>query len=82
MILSSALHYAASMSGAVDVMKALIDSGGDVNVINQDHCTPLMFACQSNNMYAASLLIENGASVRGKNLQGMGGVGMVTVGST
>ena len=58
------------MSGAIDVMEALMASGADVNVINQDHSTPLMFACQSNNMYAASLLLANGASVRVKNLQG------------
>ena len=64
------MHYAASMSGAIDVMEALMASGADVNVINQDHSTPLMFACQSNNMYAASLLLANGASVRVKNLQG------------
>ena len=59
------------MSGAIDVMEALLASGAEVNAVNMDHSTPLMFACQSNNMYAASLLLAKGASVRSKNLQGI-----------
>ena len=43
----------------------------EIDAINEDGCTPLFFATQSNNKFAACVLIEQGANVRQKNTQGI-----------
>ena len=69
--LISALHFAACMSGPTDVLQVLIENGADINGVNDEHATPLFFACQCNNQYAASMLIDQGVDVRLRNMQGM-----------
>ena len=59
------------MSGNTDVLDILLEYGADVDAVNEDGATSLFYSCQSNNQFAASVLIENGANVRIKNLQGI-----------
>ena len=68
---SSALHYAASLSGPTDVLEMLLSFGADVDVLNNEASTPLFFSTQSNNHLAACVLINQGANVRQKNGHGM-----------
>ena len=68
---SRGIHYAAAMSGGTDVLEILLAYGSEIDAINQDGATALFFACQCNNQFAASVLIDQGANVRIKNLQGM-----------
>ena len=77
-MLLSALHYAAAMSGPTDVLEALLEFGADIDAVNDDGATPLFFACQCNNQFAASVLIGNGSNVRIKNLQGARDVNIPT----
>ena len=48
------------MTGPVDILELLVEYGADVDAINEDHCTPLFFATQANNYYAASALLQAG----------------------
>ena len=59
------------MAGSTDVLEVLISYGADLDSPNEEHATPLFFACQCNNQYAAHILLTHGANVRAKNLQGM-----------
>ncbi|KAL4225169.1 hypothetical protein ACF0H5_015861 [Mactra antiquata] len=68
---NSALHYAAGLSGPSDVLELLVAYKADIDILNEEGCTPLFFAAQSNNKYAACILIEQGANVRQKNAQGL-----------
>ncbi|XP_060562778.1 uncharacterized protein LOC132722318 isoform X4 [Ruditapes philippinarum] len=68
---NSALHYAASLSGTSDVLELLVMYKAEIDAVNEDGCTPLFFATQSNNKFAACVLIEQGANVRQKNTQGL-----------
>ncbi|XP_077994506.1 uncharacterized protein LOC144448226 [Glandiceps talaboti] len=68
---NTALHYAAGMTGPTDILETLLSYGADVDSLNEDQCTPLFFAMQSNNLYSASILIDQGANVRHKNIQGL-----------
>lgn len=68
---NSALHYAASLSGPTDVLEMLLSFGADVDVMNSEASTPLFCATQSNNQFAACILISQGANVRHKNGQGL-----------
>ncbi|XP_022088281.1 uncharacterized protein LOC110977993 isoform X2 [Acanthaster planci] len=65
------LHYAAGMTGPTDILELLIEYGADVDAVNEDICSPLFFATQANNYYGASILLQAGANVRHKNLQGL-----------
>ncbi|XP_070560695.1 uncharacterized protein [Ptychodera flava] len=65
------LHYSAGMTGPTDILEILLAYGADVDALNDDQCTPLFFAMQANNMYSASVLIDNGSNVRHKNIQGL-----------
>ena len=67
----SALHYAAGLSGPTDVLELLITYGAEIDAVNEEGCTPLFFATQSNNKFAACVLIEQGSNVRQKNTQGI-----------
>lgn len=68
----SALHLAASLDDASDILDVLLAHGADVNSMNIDGSTPLFIATQSNNTIAACQLLEHGANVRHKNSQGEG----------
>lgn len=65
-----ALHYAAGLSGPSDVLEILVAYRAEIDVVNDEGCTPLFFATQSNNKFAACVLIGQGANVRQKNAQG------------
>ncbi|KAI0208355.1 hypothetical protein LSAT2_006969 [Lamellibrachia satsuma] len=65
------LHYAACMSGLTDILELLIESGAALNHKNMDGSSPLFIACQANNKFASSVLIDQGANVRTKNIHGM-----------
>ncbi|XP_071099543.1 uncharacterized protein [Haliotis cracherodii] len=68
---NSALHYAASLSGPTDVLEMLLSFGADVDQTNNEGSTPLFFATNGNNQFAACVLIGQGANVRQKNIQGL-----------
>nr|XP_054761378.1 uncharacterized protein LOC129267777 [Lytechinus pictus] len=65
------VHYAAGMTGPTDILELLIEYGADLDSVNDDNCTPLFFATQSNSYFAASVLLNGGANVRHKNIQGL-----------
>ena len=58
------------MTGSTDVLETLISYGADLDAVNDEHTTPLFFACQCSNQYAAHVLLTHGANIRAKNLQG------------
>tara|TARA_B100000035_G_C20828513_1_gene477600 strand:+ start:212 stop:670 length:459 start_codon:yes stop_codon:yes gene_type:complete len=66
---STALHIAAK-EGATKVVLAIIDMGGNVNVLNDFDDTPLMYALDNPEM--VRLLLDNGAhaSVHYDNIYG------------
>ncbi|XP_050411091.1 uncharacterized protein LOC126825502 [Patella vulgata] len=68
---NTALHYAASLSGSTDILELLLSHGGDVDMINDEGNTPIFFATQSNNQFAACVLIGQGSTVKHKNMQGL-----------
>ena len=54
-------------SKALNTMKLLLDKGAYVNTFGQDGKTPLMHACQSNNLEMAKLLIKYDADPNMQN---------------
>lgn len=75
---NTALHLTAGLSNASDLLELFLSFGADVNALNDDLCSPLFYATQANNMFAASLLIEHGANVRSRNLQGLAAFDFIT----
>ena len=68
------LHYA-SRSGHVEVMRALIQAGADVNArIRASQATPLHRAAYCGHAQAVELLIESGAEVDGRDADGKSAV--------
>ena len=59
------------MSGPTDVLELLLAHGADLDAPNEEHATPLFFACQCNNQFAASILLSHNANVRARNAQGL-----------
>ncbi len=53
-----------------ECVEALLESGMDVNVRNQDHQTPLMIACQTARDDAAKLLLDAGADAAATDKNG------------
>ena len=62
--LHSALHLTAGLVNASDLLELLLSFDADVDAMNDDLCTPLFYATQSNNLYAASLLLDHGKLTR------------------
>ena len=56
--------------GSTDVLELLLSYGADINAPNSEHSTPLFFSCQTNNMFAASVLLSRGADYRRRNNKG------------
>lgn len=75
---NTALHITSGLSNAADVLELLLSFDADVDALNDDACTPLFYATQSNNLYAASLLLNHGANVRSRNLQGLTAFDFIT----
>jgi ankyrin repeat protein len=66
----SALHWAAFMD-RLDVVKALIENGANVNICSTPYdVTPLFWAVRKDHLDAAKLLIEKGADVKIKMKNG------------
>lgn len=55
-----ALHLTAGLSNASDLLELLLSFDADVDAMNDDLCSPLFYAAQANNLYAASLLLNQG----------------------
>jgi len=66
-----ALHYAASLEASANLIECLLSYGADVDIQNEDGCTALFNATQTDNQFSACVLIEHEANVRHKNVQGM-----------
>ena len=60
------LHQAAE-DGEVDVVKALLAMGADVNEVDPEGQTPLFFAASWGNAEACKALIDGGAEVEKKD---------------
>lgn len=65
----SALIFACQYQ-AVEVVKALVSAGANVNQANMYGMTPLMKAAQKNNVNIMNILIENGARINDMNSNG------------
>ena len=57
---SRALHLTAGLVNASDLLELLLSFNADVDAMNDDLCSPLFYATQSNNLYASSLLLNHG----------------------
>lgn len=68
---NSALHYAAGLDGSSEILELLISYGADVDPINEEGRTPLFYATQANNQFAACVLLEQGSNVRQKDVHGL-----------
>ena len=69
---STPLHCAV-WKGNLEVVRALLDAGADVNALNQnDHWgnTPLHAAAHANHTAIAQLLIQRGASLEARDANG------------
>ena len=60
-LLSRPLHLAAQLTDQPDVVEVLLERGADPNTTHSSGATPLMTACQSNNIFSASMLLSRGA---------------------
>ena len=57
---SRTLHLTAGLVNASDLLELLLSFNADIDAMNDDLCSPLFYATQSNNLYAASLLLNHG----------------------
>src|SRR5690242_435068 len=60
---SSPVHIAA-ISGKVELMKLLLDHGGDPNQLRQDGHSPLSLAAKLNDLPMVKILVSRGADVK------------------
>jgi len=65
---NTALHLVSCHIDLLEIMQLCLDNGCKVDAINTEQWTPLFFAIKSNNLIAARLLIERGASLKQRNL--------------
>ena len=70
----TALHYAASGGGHVDVMRALLENHAYIDAESPNGTTPLMMAAQYGSPDVVKLLLEEGADPTLKNQQGLSAV--------
>ncbi|CAG2255852.1 unnamed protein product [Mytilus edulis] len=66
-----ALHYSAGLDGTSEILELFLSYGADVDPINEEGRTPLFYATQANNQFAACVLLEQGANVRQKDVHGL-----------
>merc|ERR1711974_455453 len=67
--MSSSLHWA-SLNGHVEVVKSLIQAGGDVNMQSESGWTPLHCASQNGHVEVITALLAAGADKTIKTKQG------------
>jgi ankyrin repeat protein len=60
----------AAREGHVDIARLLLDTGTDVNAVDQNDITPLFMAIGSNRIPMARFLIERGANINAKDWYG------------
>ena len=66
------LHYAARI-GTEIILKMLLENGAEIDVKTLHlELTPLMGAIMDNRLSIAKVLIEHGASLKKRNIDGMG----------
>ncbi|XP_067933694.1 uncharacterized protein [Watersipora subatra] len=68
---NTAVHFAAMIPASTDVLELLLSYGADIDAPNSEHSTPLFFSCQTDNMFAASVLLSRGADFRKRNNKGL-----------
>ena len=56
------MHFAARFNRSVDVVRALVEAGGNVDALDSDQQSPLHYACKWNPA-AVPALVEAGATV-------------------
>jgi len=66
----SSVHMAAEL-GHVDILRATIEHGADVNAADANHCTALHGAASENKVGAIDMLVEAGANIEVRSLHGM-----------
>lgn len=62
--------HAAVIENKFKLTNEILESGGDVNIVDKDNMTPLHFAVQSRNLLQAKILISAGGNVDLKNSVG------------
>jgi len=65
----TALHYAAQQKKS-DILKVLVENGGDINAGDKDDWTPLHYAATKGSLESVEYLISKGAKVDAKNKSG------------
>ena len=65
----TALHLAASC-GCHDLIVLLLKNGAYVDAEDENGCTPLIFACMKNHPHCVNELIQNGADLSRRNING------------
>lgn len=68
-IFGSAVLQVATERGAVDVMRAAIERGADLDVVDRKQRTPLHAAANSNNSEAIDVLVEAGANIEARDVE-------------
>eukprot|EP00903_Cladosiphon_okamuranus_P013895 g12923.t1 len=66
----SAVHMAAEL-GHVDILRAAIEHGADVNATDANHCTALHSAASENKVGAIDVLVEAGGNIEVRSRHGM-----------
>jgi ankyrin repeat protein len=66
----TALHYAAR-EGHLEAVRALVEAGVDLNLVNGDKFTPLVMAITNGHFELAKYLLDHGADPKPASLSGM-----------
>ena len=79
---NNALHvmplHSAVANRNVDISRALVEHGADVNATQQDGFTPLMEAAQNGDLATLTLLLQHGANPLAKNTNGQTALDLAT----
>src|SRR5579872_2058020 len=62
--------HRAFKEGNLDRIKSLCNNGADINALDQDHYTPLLWATRQNQADVANWLIDQGADIHAKTKNG------------
>ena len=72
------LHYACA-KGQFEVAQYLIANGASVNALSPGNTTPLMMAVQSGNEALVKLLLDKGADLQQRNVQGLTAIDIAVI---